>query len=328
MIKIGILSFAHMHVWSYATCLKKLGAQIVGVYDDDKMRGKKGAGQFQAKYFADYKKLLSTDIQAVVVGSENSRHKELTVAAAQAGKHVLCEKPMATSIKDAREMIRACEANNVKLQIAFPCRYSPAARCVKQMLADNKLGKILAIKGTNHGRMPGGWFVEKGKSGGGAVIDHTVHVTDLMRWMLGKEVKRVYAEIDTRFHNLKIDDCAIITMDFDGGVFATLDPSWSRPNKSYPFWGDVTMKFIGTNGTLDLDLFNQKTTLYNEEQLKAAWTYWGDNIDFGLVKSFLDSIADNTPSPVSGYDGLKALEVAVAAYRSAKLKKPVEVPFK
>jgi len=189
-----------------------------------------------------------------------------------------------------------------------------------------ELGRILAIKATNHGTMPGGWFIKKELSGGGAVIDHTIHVVDLIRWMLNKGIKKVYAEIDTRFYDIDIDDCGMITMDLEDDVFVTLDPSWSRPNKSFPTWGDVTMKFVGTNGTIDLDLFNQKMALYNNKQVKSSWVYWGDNIDLELVESFVESINNDTPSPIPGKEGLKALEVALAAYKSAKIKKPVELP--
>jgi predicted dehydrogenase len=326
MIRIGMLSLAHMHAFSYADCLKNLGeAEIDGIYDDNESRGKKAAKQFKTRYFKDYNKLLERDIDGVVIGSENSRHKELTVASAKAKKHVLCEKPIASTIEDAREMIEVCKENKVKLQICFPCRYSSVSIRLKQMLEEDKIGRILAVKGTNHGMMPGGWFIKKKKSGGGAVIDHTVHVVDLIRWMLKKEIKRVYAEIDTRFYDMDIDDCGMVTMDLEDGIFATLDPSWSRPNKSYPFWGDVTMKFVGTEGTISVDLFGQKMNLYNNDEIKAAWVYWGDNIDIGLINSFINSVINNKSSPVPGEDGLRALEVALAAYESSKLKKPVEI---
>jgi predicted dehydrogenase len=196
---------------------------------------------------------------------------------------------------------------------------------VKELVEDGTIGDVLAVKATNQGTMPGGWFVQKKESGGGAVMDHTVHVVDLLRWILKKEVKDVYAEIDTKFYRLSVDDCATLTMEFEGGIFATLDPSWSIPCRSYPAGGNVTMEFIGTKGTVSADIFNQKLTLYNNDRVRASWEYWGDDIDSGLVNEFINSIRENRAPSVTGEDGLRALEVTLAAYESARKKKPVPV---
>ena len=98
----------------------------------------------------------------------------------------------------------------------------------KKAIDENAVGKILAAKTTNHGSMPGGWFIEKEKSGGGAVMDHTPHVVDLLRWMMKSDPVEVYAEADTLFHDIDIDDAGMLTIQFDNGVFASLDTSWSR----------------------------------------------------------------------------------------------------
>lgn len=155
-------------------------------------------------------------------------------------------------------------------------------------------------------------------------MDHTVHLLDLMRWFLKKEVVKVYAEIDTSFHKIDIDDCGILSMEFENGIFATIDPSWSRP-KNYPTWGDVTMDIIGEKGIISLvDLFAQKFTVYNEN---ISWINWGSDIDFELIKDFVDTVLNNKEPKISGYDGLKAMEVALGAYKSAQLKKPVSLPL-
>jgi predicted dehydrogenase len=328
MIRIAMVSFAHMHAWSYASCLKMLpDVELSGIFDENTTRGRKMSKIFQTKYYSKIDKLLEEDIDAVIVCSENAKHKYHTVLAAKSGKHILCEKPIATTIEDAQEMIDTCKLNKVKLMIAFPCRYGSPTIRVKQMIDAGSIGKIIAIKGTNHGMMPGDWFINRKLSGGGAVIDHTVHVVDLMRWITKKEVKSVYAEIDTLFYKFKIDDSATLSMELEDDIFATLDPSWSRPLKSAPFWGDVSMKFVGTDGTIEMNLFGQKFDLYNNDRIKAEWVYWGDNIDLGLIKSFVNCIKNNSEPEITGYDGLKSLEVALAAYKSAKLLKPVRLPL-
>lgn len=320
-----MMSFAHMHAGSYAACVNQIPeAELAGIADDNRERGQDMAKRFGTSFFASYEELLRQDIHAVIVCSENVRHKELTVMAAEAGKHVMCEKPLAASIEDGRTMITECKKHGVKLQTAFPCRFSPAMAQALQAIGAGQIGKIFAIRGTNRGRCPGGWFTDLSLAGGGAVMDHTVHVADLMRWVMGAEPAEVYAEIGNLMLHKDFDDTATLSIRFDNGVFATLDPSWSRP-PSFPFWGDVTMLIVGSDGYIALDLFAQKMDLYSDRTMQCSWEHWGDNIDLGLVKSFVNSVARDLPVEVTGEDGLAAAAVAIAAYESAKRCVPVKV---
>ncbi|MEH7307884.1 Gfo/Idh/MocA family protein [Neobacillus drentensis] len=320
-MKVGIISFAHLHAHGYADALSKInGVQLVGIADEDESRGADAAAKYHTKYFSRYEELLQQDMDAVIITSENSKHHEHVVAAARAGKHILCEKPLATRAEDAKEMIEVCEQNRVILQTAFPVRFNSAIIRAKKMIENGELGQIFAIKGTNRGTNPGGWFVDPAKSGGGAVIDHTVHVVDIMRWFMGTEAREVYAEIDHAISSDSIDDCGILTIEFENDVFSTLDCSWSR-NETYPTWGDVTLEIIGSNGTLKVDAFAQKVDVYAKDGVN--WNYWGDNMDFGLVNDFLNSVSTGKEPSISGTDGLKALEVALAAYESAEKRQPV-----
>ena len=325
-MKIGILSFAHMHAYSYIECLKKIDeVEIAGVADDDCVRGKKIAEEYHTKFYSDYHELLRTDVESVIITSENVRHEEMTIAAAEAGKHILCEKPINANRMGALKMIEACQRHNVKFQMAFPCRFSTPIIRVKELIDSGSLGKILAINGTNHGKMPGDWFIKKNLSGGGAVMDHTVHVVDLMRWIMKSDILKVYAEVDIKFHDIGIDDCGMLMMEFDNGVFASLDPSWSRPSKSFPTWGDVTMEIVAENGTIFFDAFNQAVNVYSESKPGHFISFWGDNIDFEMVRYFISCVRDNIVPEVTAEDGLKALEVALAAYESAEINEPVEL---
>lgn len=325
-MKIGMMSFAHMHATSYASSLNQIeGVEIVGIFDEDEARGKTMTERFGGEYYPDYNKLLEQKMDAVIVCSANADHKEYVIAAADAGcKHILCEKPIATSVKDAQEMIKRCKEKGASLGIAFPCRYIPAVMGAKRSMEENAVGKILAAKTTNHGSMPGGWFIQQEKSGGGAVMDHTPHVVDLLRWFMGSDPVEVYAEADMLFHDIGIDDAGLLTIQFDNGVFATLDTSWSR-TKSYPTWGDVTMDIIGMDGVVSVDAFAQDIDLYSDASTKAQWVHWGDNMDHGLIKDFVESVASDKAFQITGEDGLRALEVAMAAYKSADENVPVKI---
>ncbi|MDI9485726.1 MAG: Gfo/Idh/MocA family oxidoreductase [Bacillota bacterium] len=322
VVRIGFLSIAHLHAHSYGRAINGLtGCRLVGIYDPDQERGMQGAKEMGTEYFADPAELLS-QTDAVIICSENSRHREFTELAAKHGCHVLCEKPIATTLEDARAMIDACARAGVKLQIAFPVRFVTPVLRVKEMLDSGAVGKVLAIVGTNQGQMPGGWFADPELAGGGAVMDHTVHVVDLIRWFLGKEFVSVYAEVDNMLWDTGIDDCGMLSMELEDGTIVTQDPSWSRP-MTFPTWGNVTMRIIGTQGMIDLDAFAQNFVVYDDAHRKVSERSFAEDMDLGLIQDFIQMIVEDREPTITGYDGLKALEVALAAYRSAQEKKPV-----
>lgn len=324
-MKVGIISFAHSHAYSYASAIQNQeNVELVGIFDEDTSRGKTAAEQFHTTFYRSYSSLLETDIDAVIITSENVKHVEHVKAAANAKKHILCEKPIATNVKDAKEMIDCCNENDVIFQIAFPVRFSTPVKRAKQLIEENSIGRILAVKATNRGTNPGSWFVNPELSGGGAVLDHTVHVVDLLRWFMDTEVNEVYAEIDHLISEKDIDDCGILSMEFQNGVFATLDCSWSR-NNAYPTWGDVTLEVIGTEGTLTVNAFDQKLDVYSEED-GTKWEFWGDDMDRALIEEFFTTVREGKAPSITGNDGLKALEVALSAYQSGKKNQIVPNP--
>jgi predicted dehydrogenase len=221
-------------------------------------------------------------------------------------------------------MIDACKRADVQLMTAFTCRFSAVMRRLKEALDSGKPGNILAIRGTNRGRNPGGWFTDKALSGGGATIDHTVHVVDLMRWILKDEVREVYCEMSNGIAHQVWDDVGFLTLAFRKGVFGSLDASWSRP-KTFPTWGDVTLDVVCDNGVLTMDMFSQNLVLYSDKTDSVSWHNWGSSPDDGLVGAFARAVAHGEPVPVTGEDGLRAAEVALAAYRSAELHAPVAI---
>lgn len=325
MIKVGLISVAHMHGLSYVRALQTIAdAEFVGIYDRDLDRKEKYAKQFGVTSFVSLEDLLH-NVDAVMICSENSFHAEYTLAAAQAGKHILCEKPLATTLADGEKMVRVCQEQGVILQTAFPIRFSTPVVRAKEIIDRGVLGKIVAINGTNHGKMPPGWFLDPELAGGGAVFDHTVHVTDIMRWYLGSEVAEVYAEVDTALHEgINIDDVGTITMVFEDGTIATLDPSWSRP-KTFPTWGDVTLKIIGTAGTLTVDAFGQVGEVFSDQIGHSQYHFWGDDADQAMVEDFIACIRESKAPRASGVDGLRATEVALAAYEASRNLKPVKL---
>ncbi len=325
-LKIGLFSFAHRHAFSYAKCLQSLpDLEITGIYDDDFDRGHEMADTFKVPFYPSAQVLLDEGLDGVIICSENARHRALVALAAGQTKHILCENPLATTLADAQAILDCCTQYDTKLEIAFPVRFSPPIQNLKTMLDAQKLGRIFSAKCTNHGSMPGGWFTDKNLAGGGAVIDHTGHVIDLLRWFWQTEVTEVYAEVGhSLLHpGLGIDDVGLLSFSLANGIYGTLDTSWSRP-KSYPTWGDVKIEVLGEFGLIQVDTFRQDLALSSEQTGKTSWVPWGSNADLGLIKNFVDLIQSGREPFISGEVGLRTLEVALAAYESAQTGKPVK----
>jgi UDP-N-acetylglucosamine 3-dehydrogenase len=328
-VRVGIVSFAHVHAPPYAEVLTSLdSADFVGIADDDASRGREAGERYGVSFFEDAQALFEA-VEAVIVCSENKYHTRDTTAALQSGVHVLCEKPIATTVEDARAMIRASQEAERQLRIAFPVRYLPSVRHAREIVRSGGIGRILGVNGTNHGQIPGGWFLDPDAAGGGAVMDHTVHVADALRWMLDAEATNVYCEVGTFFGGGEIDDAAILTVEFEGGIlpesaFVSIDPSWSRGD-GFPTWGDVTLRITGTSGVVNVDAFARPLTIFDHEEGNVSWAFTGEDMNVLMLEDFLRGVAEDSPAGASGVDGLRVLEIVLGAYRSGQDHEPVEV---
>ncbi|MBI3943594.1 MAG: Gfo/Idh/MocA family oxidoreductase [Chloroflexi bacterium] len=321
---IGLISFAHVHAAGYADLLGNLPEiTFAGIYDRDGGRGLREAQRRGVPFYATLPELFD-NCEAVVIMAENVLHAEYAVAAAAAGKHILCEKPLAHTVADAEAMIAACQAAGVVLATAYPCPFSPSFEHLLHTVRGRQLGDLLALRTTNRGYLPGGWFIDLALSGGGAVMDHTVHVADLLRRLLNGLPATVYAEIGNSIYRENWDDSGLLTMRWAGGEFATLDCSWSRIS-SFPTWGDVTIKAIGTEGVAEVHMFNQHVTYYPAGQGRGVWQGWGPNLDRLVLLDFIQAIRDHRPPRSTGTDGLAGLKIALAAYASNREHAPVAI---
>lgn len=323
-LRVGLVSWAHVHSPGIAKALGSLEqVELTGLYDEEAARGRRAADESDLKLHDDLASLLRAS-EAVVVASTNADHRKYAEAAARAGVHVLSEKPLATTVEDGRAMVEAYRTAGVQLGTAFPVRESRAVIALRDSIREGSMGRVLAVRGTNPGQYPGRWFGDKGLAGGGAVMDHTVHVADALRWLLDDEVTRVQAEVGSYLWGLDVDDCGIITLDFAGGAFASIDCSWSRP-RSYPTWGTVTLHVVGERATTTIDVFSQALVRYDDREMRVRHEPWGEDLTLRMIAGFVDAILEDRPVPISGEDGLRALEVAIAAYRSSELGRPVEI---
>ena len=324
--RLAIISLEHLHAAYYLPCLRNLpGIEVVAVAESGQRRVSAHASLLEGlTVVSDYHQLLRPGaVDGVLVCSANSHHKQVVLDFARAKIPILCEKPIATKCSDAREMLAICEANDVPLGICFPVRFSEPLRQAKRLVEQGGLGPVVAVKATNHGTMPGDWFVDPQLSGGGAIMDHTVHVVDALRWLFDAEFTQVFAHAANRLHPIPVEDVGLLTLEMSNEVFVTLDTSWSRPNRSFPIWGDVTIEIIGTRGVLSVDLFPWTLNYYSESAGKHLADARDGDLSLRMLENFVGMIEGRATLSATGLDGLRALEVVEAAYKSIATQRAV-----
>ena len=327
-ISLGILSTAHGHANSYAAVSENVeDAEVVAVADDDETRGREFADRHGID-FRPIEKVLDR-VDAVIVCSENARHIEWVKRAAAAGVDVLCEKPLATSGSDAEAIVDACTEAGVRLGVAMPVRFAEPARHAKAAIEAGNVGTVQAFVGTNLLKLKAeGWMVDPALSGGGAIMDHSVHIIDLVRWMSCQEVVEVYAEAGPAFSDTPVEDVDVLSMTLEDGTPATHDGSWRQPTE-WDFWGDVTLRIIGTDGVIEIDCFDQtlKHTHDGGDDPGIDSLYWGSNMDEGLIRDFVAAIRDDREPAIPGREGAREVRVVDAAYESIDTGQPVRIEY-
>ncbi|MFC7007286.1 Gfo/Idh/MocA family protein [Halalkalicoccus salilacus] len=327
-LRMGLLSTAHVHTSGFASRLESMAdVEFVGVTDDDVERGREAASRFETS-FLDPDGLLSS-VDAAVVSSTNTTHRRWVEQAAAAGVDVLCEKPLATTLEDAKAIVDVCSDAGVRLGVCMPLPFSVPAKRAKAAYEAGEIGDLRVAVGTNRAwlrdRHLTGWSADPEAAGGGAAMDHTVHVVNLVRWITGEEVVEVNAEFATMHDGLEVEDVNVLSMELSDGSVFTLDGSWDRPD-DWNYWGDATLTLIGTGGELSIDVFDQ-TLKRTRDGEGIDDVYWGSIPDEGLFLDFVDAVENDRPPLVTGEDGLREAAVVLAAYESDERGGPVAVEY-
>ena len=330
-MRVGIMSFAHVHSEGYIGLLRAMpNIEVIGFSDLDATRGIHMSQQYSSTWFSTHEALLEQDLDAVIVCTENAMRREAVELAARAGCHILCEKPIATTLEDALAMRDAVSQAGVNFMTAFPMRFDPSIILVRDRIKAGDLGRIYGVNGINHSEIPRAhraWFADHELAGGGAVMDHTVHLLDLYRWMFKTEVLEVYAEVSNPFYpEVEVDTAGIITLKLENGMFAGIDCSWSRPI-TYPRWGHLKLEVVGERGALEVDAFAQHLTVtsINSISRNPNWHGWGSDPNKAMLEEFFASIREAREPSVTWQDGFEALRVALTCYESAGIGQPVRL---
>ncbi|MGH9563162.1 MAG: Gfo/Idh/MocA family protein, partial [Terracidiphilus sp.] len=176
------------------------------------------------------------DIDAVYIGLPNSMHAEYTIRAARAGKHVLCEKPMAISSAECQQMIDACRQHNVKLMIAYRVHYDPMWQQIRKMARDGDLGQVQGFQGGFYGVKTSGWRLDRKLAGGGSLLDLGIYPLNAIRWIVGEEPVSFSAQAGTRAADSRfstVEESIEFSMKFPSGVLASSGSSYGEMGGAY-----------------------------------------------------------------------------------------------
>ena len=342
-IKIGLIGSQFVST-IHAESLKRIpDAEIIAVASKTESHVKGFAQQHQIPhYFTDYHKLLEMDeVDMIVIGVPNDLHAQVTINAANAGKHIVCEKPLCMNLQEADEMIEACKKANVKLMYAEELCFTPKYVRLKQLVDEGALGDIYLVKQSEkHDGPHSPWFWDVSRSGGGVTLDMGCHAFEFFRWILGKpKAESVYADMGICVHGDKTegDDNSLIIVKFDGGTTALAEESWAKKGGM-----DDKSEVYGSEGVAYADLLMGNSILtysdagYGYAVEKAgqttgwSFTIYEEAWNYGFpqeMEHFVDCVLHDKEPLETGEDGRVVLEMIFAAYQSAATGQKVKLPF-
>ena len=329
MIRFGIISYAHPHALRYVPTINNSStAEVYAISGDGSNSNvaKREAQRFKAKFYENYENLLKDEkVDAVYIAIETYRHKEVAIRAAEEKKHILLEKPIALTLDDADEIIRAARKNDVKLMVPFNPRFTTPLMKVKDMIKAGEIGELEYIYTISEYVKPPiflegldlSWFLDERKAGGGGFMDTAPHGIDSLLWLTESEPKRIYADIGSKIYGFPVDDIGIAVLEFKNGVVAVLNAGWGNP-KGYSYGLEIKYHLMGKEGFFDIRTAYPDFTVYQD---KAEKIYWERTDVENIVNLFIQSIIQNKDPPITGEDAKKNLAIVLAAYKSSKTRK-------
>ncbi|HLK57072.1 MAG TPA: Gfo/Idh/MocA family oxidoreductase [Chthonomonadaceae bacterium] len=336
---IGILSFAHGHVNAYAHQIKSFDdADLVACWDHDTERGQKNAEAFGIPFHSDLGEILARpELDCVIVASETNRHADLCVAALEAGKDVLLQKPMAITLADCDRIIAAVERSGRWFSMAFQMRCDPQNIKMRELVQAGAIGRLGAIRrrhciGVLFSQAfvegPSKWHISA-EANKGMFFDDATHPIDWLIWMLGKRPVSVIAEIDNVLTHVAPDDTGVAIFRYDDGLFAEVF------NASVTHAGENTTEIYGDKGVLIQNHGDGPSCgikpphpigvkLYQSEQAALGWQDLGLPIPgghgeriAGVARPFIDALKARKPM-CTAQEGRLSVEMCLAAYRAAE----------
>ena len=342
-VRIGIIGSGFSGNLHADALSRDLRAEIVAVAGSNIERAEKFATKWKvAQAFDDYRRMLELpDIDMVTIGVPNDLHCQMAVQAAQAGKHVVVEKPLCMTLDEADRMIAAASAAGIKLMYAEDLCFAPKYVRAKQLVDEGAIGRVFRTRQLEkHFGPHSDWFWDMKRSGGGALFDMGCHGTEFARWILDKpKVKSVMAHMGTYVHTDRTEgeDDATGIIEWENNSVSVIENSWAKRGGIEDF-----AEIHGVEGVIYCDLVRGSSMLtYSEcgfgyaiEKAPATkgWTFplfdeWMQYGYPGEMKHFLDCVANDDEPIETAEDGRAVLEIMFACYESAATGRRIDFPY-
>lgn len=320
IVGLGRISMDHF----MPACKMSQHSRVTAVVSGGREKAEKMAAEYNFPVkniysYQNYDEIRSNpDIDAVYIALPNSMHAEYTIRAANAGKHVLCEKPMATSVKDSQSMINACKAANRKLMIAYRCQYEPTNLHAIQMIRDGSLGTIQAIESANgFVEKMGEWRLDKTMSGGGPLMDVGIYSLNACRYLTGEEPERVegYCSVidkDGRFKT--VEENVGWTMRFPSGIVASCTTTYGGMMNGY-------FRVHGSKGILEMrpafayQGLHLKAEIHGQPPIDQQDTDKDPSQFVTEADYFADCVFNDKEPKTDGQEGLRDMQLMAEIYK-------------
>lgn len=307
VIGVGAMGYNHARVYHNLE-----GVNFVAASDVSKMNLSKIFKRYGAEGFLEYSDVLKNpDIDVVSVCVPTTHHYNVVMDAIEQGKHVLVEKPIAFTLKEAEDMVKSAKEKGVVLGTGHVERFNPAVKKAKELIETDVIGDVVSASAKRVGPFP------PRIKDVGVTIDLAIHDLDVMYYLFGEEVTQVYATIGSILERCEFEDHAEIMTKFENGITGILEVNWLTPYKRRE------IEITGTDGIISVDYIEQSIDIHgkfaqdvqikHEEPLKCE------------LYSFINSVRNNETPEITGEDGLHALKMVLAANKSSKTDAPVSL---
>ncbi len=338
-LRFGIIGCGLISNWHADAILQIEGARLIGATDVNEKARAAFASKYNTQAFNSVEELLaSDDIDVVCICTPSGLHAPLAVKAANAGKHIIVEKPMAITLKEADDVIEACEKNNVKAAVVSQLRFTNAIRKLKDAVDEGLLGRL--ISGDVYMKFyrsqeyydKGGWRGTWKMDGGGALMNQGIHSIDLIQYIMGP-VKTIFAHTRTLARKIEVEDTAAAVLEYENGALGVIQATTSI----YPGL-PRRIEISGDKGTVIVEENSITNWTIEGNEVpddikvgKAGSTSASDPAAFGVeghvmqISDMVDAIRNNRKPLVDQYEGKKPVEIILAIYESSRTGKIIEL---
>ncbi len=333
LIGCGVIAPAHAGAVMRSEC-----AELTAVADADATRGAARAEEYGVPFYSDYREMVrSGKVDAVSICTPSGLHAEMTIAASEAGVHVLCEKPMAITKQQMDAMMEACERAGTKLSVVFQRRTYAGARAAREAVRDGRLGRmVLGNAYLKYYRAPAyygsaGWRATWELDGGGALMNQGIHGIDLLLWIMG-DVESVYAKAEAKSHQIEVEDTCVALLTFANGAYGAIEGATSC-NPGEP----TSVQLYGDKGTIHLEenhiskwaVADSRDTRAENEPSLCRTSDPEDGLEprghSAHVNDLCEAIREDRDPAITPESARKSVELILAIYESQRTGREVSL---